>query len=345
MIAEDTYLSGVLHGPSKKWNGRGTLLVEGAYKSGKMDGVWRELRGQEWTSEKNYREGVLHGPYHTHFAGRMSTDGQYLEGERDGEWVKTSRFDKTTNTAAQHYRGGVRDGKWVYTSSKLGEPIEITFKDGLLVDSSGELKSVPLLKRIEALSRPDKPRDPLTERIADALFEQTDLEYSEVPLGEIVEDLGERFRLAVSPDRFALERNKITIKAPITINNPGVPLILGLAHIAKHQGLTLDYRYHSIWLTRQDFAENWKRDPTGALALVPPRGSKLEKAFSWEPSRDRMPGPSKPVDLFSALEKEHGVKIEFLDEATRAKCTDNAREVGKFRSQHAIRDLLQTPVQ
>lgn len=340
LVAEDTYLNGVLHGPSKKWDGRGTLLQEGSYKNGKMDGLWRELRGQEWIAEKNYREGVLHGPYRTRFLTRMSTDGQYVEGERDGEWVKTSYYNNKVNTVTQHFRRGVREGKWVYTSSKLAEPIQITFKDGLLVDSPAELKNLPLLKRIEALSRPDMPRDPFTERIADALFEQTDLiAYAETPLGEVTEDLGERFRLAVSPDRFALERNKITLKAPVTISNFGVPLILGLARIAKHQGLTLDYRYHSIWLTRQDFAENWQ-DTTGALSLVPTKGSKLEKAFSWKPSPDPVPRPSRPADLFLTLEKDHGVKIEFLDDATRAKFTDNAREVGKFRTQHTIRDLL-----
>lgn len=336
VIAEETYLNGVLNGPSKKWDSRG-ILHEGTYKNGKMDGVWRESRPREFTAERTYRDGVLHGPCNTRSPFFGNSDGHYFEGERDGEWVKWRRYQDTENKSVRHFRRGIREGKWEYTSTKLKEPIQITFKDGQVVDSPAELKNLPLLKRFQQPAGPDKPRDELAERTFEALFEQTDLEYPQTPLFETTQDLCERFGLSVCPDRLDLERNKLTLEAPVTINSQGIPLILGLARIARLHGLTLDYRYHCIWLTRQDTADNWKGDPTGALGLAPPKNSSLEKAL--EQTSKMEPELPNPKDLLSLFE-EQGVKVEISDAAATKRLRDNARMVRRFSRGMTTREML-----
>ena len=337
LIAEDTYLNGVLHGPSKKWDGRGTLLVEGAYKNGKMDGLWRELNGPEWTAEKNYRDGVLHGSFRTRWGTRISNDGQYIDGVRDGKWMKTSSFGKTINSVTQFFRRGVRDDTWIYTSNQLPEPIRLMFKNGDLMDSPAELKDLPLLKRVKLLSGPNVPPDLLMERLVDSLFEQVDLEYTETPVKETTHDLVERFVIPICLDGRDLERNKRTLEAPVTIKYYGVPLILGLARIARLHGLTLDYRYHGIWLTRRDTADNWKGDPTGAMTLAPPKGSVLEKVLE-QASKTRHEKPN-PKDLLTAFE-EQGIKLEISEVAATRQLRDHAQGVRYYSPGLTAREML-----
>src|SRR5204863_6831780 len=105
---------------------------EGTYKYGKMDGVGRDNVGLGW-GEKTYRDGILHGPFNTRAPLIGTTEGQYVEGDRNGEWVKWRRRQDYEIKSVQHYRRGIRDGKWEYVSTNAKGPIEIEFKDGHVV--------------------------------------------------------------------------------------------------------------------------------------------------------------------------------------------------------------------
>lgn len=166
----------------------------------------------------------------------------------------------------------------------------------------------PLLAQVLALKEKGLPPDPAADRAIKILNTRADFDYPGTPIREVLQDLGERFGIAIRPDEPALVAAKVSITvAPIRVDYKNTPLFAGLHDMARTQNLTFHYRYHTIWLTTPQGAKDWK-DPAGTLSLKPAKGSPLEKALGEPVNFDFLITPL--ADLPDALKKHHGLTVD-----------------------------------
>ncbi len=80
----------VEHGIFTKWYDNGQIMIQGTYRHGKKDGVWREcLRNGVPKTEGTYKEGVKEGLWVIFYpGGKKHFEGMYHNDQRDGEWIE-----------------------------------------------------------------------------------------------------------------------------------------------------------------------------------------------------------------------------------------------------------------
>ncbi|MGQ9622554.1 MAG: toxin-antitoxin system YwqK family antitoxin [Candidatus Caldatribacteriaceae bacterium] len=79
------------HGTFTKWHENGKIMIQGTYRNGKKDGLWREcLRDGTPKIEGTYKNGVKEGLWTVFYlsSSQKHFEGMYQNGERDGEWIE-----------------------------------------------------------------------------------------------------------------------------------------------------------------------------------------------------------------------------------------------------------------
>ena len=79
--------------------------------------------------EANYNNGQLHGKYTKWVDKILDTQGEYVNGKKEGPWIEDASNDKTKCTG--NYKNGHKDGKWELGSSRLFGKAEGSFNEGL----------------------------------------------------------------------------------------------------------------------------------------------------------------------------------------------------------------------
>ena len=124
---EGKYENGKREGLWKFYYSNGSREQLGIYKNGKPDGdwTWYFSNGNTWRTEIFYAglEEGLAVEYND--TGKIISQGQYLDGEKEGEWLLEYGDQKEKG----NYRAGLRDGEWKHYHSN-GELIY----EGLFVD-------------------------------------------------------------------------------------------------------------------------------------------------------------------------------------------------------------------
>jgi hypothetical protein len=328
LILEEFFKDGLRHGPSRQFDRLG-LIRDANYSQGKLDGFWREYEQGNLVSETNYIDGKPEGPT---FVRRKDYEmnGQYLNGKPEGLWSekRPGRWE-----FVKRYKGGLPHGIWERLNKDRKEDLRLTYDEGKLVTKTEGLKNLPYLQKVSALAKDEN--DLLAKRALAALEMDVDLEYSETPAKEVIDDLKERFHLPIYLDIQAADVAS-KLEAPITINEKKVELFLGLYEIAAEHELIFDYRFHSFWLTSPKALAAWK-DTTGVSDLKPADGNPLAKALPEPPNFDLLATPI--ANLAEPLQKEHGITLD----ASRTKNAEwHQGEQRPFRGmpQHSLRDSL-----
>jgi len=88
------YLDGkgrkIEHGHFTKWYENSQIMIEGTFKDGKKEGIWKEfLRNGVSKTEGNYQEGIKEGLWIFYYpGGQKHFEGLYHNGEKEGEWIE-----------------------------------------------------------------------------------------------------------------------------------------------------------------------------------------------------------------------------------------------------------------
>lgn len=173
-------------------------------------GVHRITRDGKIIREEFFQEDILHGPFRQSWGMGSSTGAWYL-GEKDGIW----KYDPSEELPPEqrirgedHWNRGKRElmRRWDHTG-KLSFGLQ--FKDGRLTGGEHCLSASLLAKRIAEGTLDDqkpigqrggqggRPKQNFT--LMDVLLWDVDLDYPETPLGEVLEDLQERFQIQIVP--------------------------------------------------------------------------------------------------------------------------------------------------
>jgi hypothetical protein len=285
-------------------------------------GVHRITRDGKVELEEFYREGLLHGPQHRNTA-MGSFTGEWFLGEKDGTW-KYEPADylppEQRRRAEERWNRGKREviKRWDHTEKLL---YGLEFRNGRLIGAENCLSASLLVQRIaEGTLDDQKPvgksrwRGSKGGTITDVLFMDVDLEYAETPLGEVIEDLQERFNIPLAsrwkPRTIALKQRpepgkkpspkveempsvvKDIRHAPVTANEKQEMLLVGFDIILKRLDLALDYRHGVLCVVDAEGATDWK-DTTGVMDLHPAADTLLSKQLDapakvtyLEPLRD-----------------------------------------------------------
>ncbi|MBK9128168.1 MAG: toxin-antitoxin system YwqK family antitoxin [Phycisphaerales bacterium] len=85
---EQTYRDGVLEGPYTRWYDDGKIATRGAMCGGRECGVWEMWYNTgEYLAKVTRDNGMNNGPTQRwNHMGFLEVDGQYVAGEREGEW-------------------------------------------------------------------------------------------------------------------------------------------------------------------------------------------------------------------------------------------------------------------
>ena len=117
--SEGNYKNGSREGDWVFYYRDGKEEQRGAYHKGKVDGNWKWTynNGQTWREEIFY-DGLEEGlAIEYNDTGKVVSKGNYLSGEKEGEWFQDLGDDREEGT----YVAGLRTGSWkhYYTSGKL----------------------------------------------------------------------------------------------------------------------------------------------------------------------------------------------------------------------------------
>ena len=91
----------IRNGKWKEFNKHGVLIAEGVYINDKKHGTWIEYYDQNASKmiEEDYRYGVQHGRFISyHPNGRIFSQGQFVNGMREGYFRAYDEFGKNTRT-------------------------------------------------------------------------------------------------------------------------------------------------------------------------------------------------------------------------------------------------------
>ncbi len=123
--AKGSYHKGKRQGKWKFYYPNGKIAQKGAYSAGKPTGIWQWYFPDETLRRKEeYIRGYADGTsIEYNQKGEIIAQGQFLEGERDGEWY----FKNGDITLKGKYDNGLRDGLWQYLYSDSTLKFEGTY--------------------------------------------------------------------------------------------------------------------------------------------------------------------------------------------------------------------------
>ncbi len=129
--AEGRYRNGKRTGKWQFYFSNGELEQTGNYNNGEYDGewIWYYPDGQQHIVQ-NYVDGLEDGRFQELSEnGTVIAEGDYIEGERHGNWIINTGFERMEG----RYRNGERNGKWKTFSAKDKRQIsfEGSFVDGI----------------------------------------------------------------------------------------------------------------------------------------------------------------------------------------------------------------------
>ncbi len=77
-------------GPFTKWHENGQIMIEGNFRDGKEEGIWKEfLRNGVIKTGGGYQGGVKEGLWIIYYpGGQKHFEGFYHNGEKEGEWIE-----------------------------------------------------------------------------------------------------------------------------------------------------------------------------------------------------------------------------------------------------------------
>lgn len=79
------------HGTFTKWYENGKIMIQGTYRRGEKDGLWKEcLQDGSTTREGMYQNGIKEGLWTIFYpsSGKKHFEGMYRNGKKDGEWIE-----------------------------------------------------------------------------------------------------------------------------------------------------------------------------------------------------------------------------------------------------------------
>ncbi len=147
LIAEETFVDGAIDGPVRTLEDgvetRGVLEGDvkqgewvvtdsegvrerGHYVDGEKTGVWT-VRGGEVVSTTTWAGGRRHGPYQVERAGRVVSEGSYVDDVKSGRWVEVDASGKTWEMT---FRDGELHGLYRVTDASGAVDQEGAFVDG-----------------------------------------------------------------------------------------------------------------------------------------------------------------------------------------------------------------------
>ncbi|RUO25847.1 hypothetical protein CWE09_03710 [Aliidiomarina minuta] len=127
---------GQYHGDYKEVDGEGNVLASGAYKHGTRVGEWYQNLGYRQFYEfydddgklhgerreldeddqlvrlEHYRHGELHGEVRGYENGELTTQGEYIEGQRYGPWRIRDSYSHNTAFMEGKFASGAQVGTW-----------------------------------------------------------------------------------------------------------------------------------------------------------------------------------------------------------------------------------------
>lgn len=138
------------------------------------------------------------------------------------------------------WQEGIRHGTWRRWSPSQAETpaellVELEFEVGRLVRVDGQLVDDFMVGQ----QFPGKSG----ERIREALHEETDLSYLDVPLPDVIDDLQLRHDIPMLPD------NQLADDLFVTSEIGNLPLFAGLCSMVAPLDLTCHFRHEVLWVT------------------------------------------------------------------------------------------------
>ncbi len=186
---------------------------------------------------QEFVNGVAHGPYRYARDG-FEEKGQYEQGEKTGEWTRTS----DGYSMRQNWRAGKRHGETVLETPD-GKKTTLAFENGLLTHRDGKPIAAPIFERMVQGEVPEGIE-------WKALNENTLLRFERSSLAQVVAYLRDfhQAKIAVDPAVATLD----PMQDVVTLDLRGIDLATALTLAADDVGLVCDYRNGSIWITRPD---------------------------------------------------------------------------------------------
>jgi hypothetical protein len=222
--------------------------------------------GGEIVITTHYVHGNRQGPYTIRDSkGRNSTTGQYLDNKREGVWT----YNQGDRTAISNYRDDELDGTLHIKPSPGTRQTDAVavFDAGKLISFNGQ----PVHdRRFEILKS-----GAIDERSATELQRDTDVDFVETPLRDVVEYLKDKHNIPIVLDGKQIPEGDL----PITAWYRGIDLAPTLTLVLAPHGLAWDYRYGCVWITTAEDAKNW-HDPTGVADIKLPTDSVLGRAWN-----------------------------------------------------------------
>jgi hypothetical protein len=257
----------------------------------------RESPDGKFRVVKNYKDGVLDGPYTEYYRDKELVVGQYIEDKKTGRWERRSARGDIEFGA--RWNDGKLDGL-AEMRRPDGSTMPLRFQAGSLVEIDGELVSYSLAdlkNRVRAGS----------ERLSKTLDDPSMLELIETPLKDALQFLTDLH--GIPAGQLRIERSRVNADLPVTANLSDIDLLSGLAIIAGLNDLGLDYRYGCLWIT--DDAAEWT-EPTGVLAIQPEAGSSLAEIWSEPVSVSTFfRGREQPLaKVLQSLATQLGIEID-----------------------------------
>jgi antitoxin component YwqK of YwqJK toxin-antitoxin module len=280
---------GVIASDALYWP-NGNKRLECLYRNGLQDGLttaWRQTGVKQ--SEVAYSGGERHGPV--------------VAWHENGAKQFEGRSEK-----------GCEVGRWTWWSEDGVTQQEAEFRDGLLVDGSGNVS--PILDQATAKGKAaaSDTESRLICKMAEALDQETVLDFMQTPLRDVTSYLSDSHEIPVVIDRRALDTAGVKRDAPVTITVWGISLRAGLQLALKPLGLAVVYRHGVLLITTLEGRKTW-RDRTGVTELKPEPGSAIADALAQQTVLGFVDTPVQEIVRY--LNDSHGIKIR-LDGAVPA---------------------------
>jgi len=98
----------VYHGPFTKWYENGEVMIQGTYRDGKKNGVWKEyFRNGILKSEGAYVNGLKEGKWIIYYgSGHKHWEGNYHQNLKEGLWIEYANTKEEKKFAEVEYKAG-----------------------------------------------------------------------------------------------------------------------------------------------------------------------------------------------------------------------------------------------
>lgn len=113
MVQAKETITQIRNGKWKEFNKHGVLIAEGVYVNNDKHGTWIEYYDHSGSKmiEEDYRYGVQHGRFISyHPNGKIFSQGQFVNGSREGYFKAYDEFGKNTRTIFFVNNVQIRDG-------------------------------------------------------------------------------------------------------------------------------------------------------------------------------------------------------------------------------------------